>query len=96
METVVSGQKILVLKDGTELAVATFPFINDAKDVIDLNTVVVDESLRGQGVAGNLVQKVVELSREKGWKIQPTCTYALAWFKKHTEHHDLLIAPLEN
>jgi uncharacterized protein len=48
------------------------------------------EALRGQGVAGKLMEGVVASARERGLKIIPICSYAVAWLRRHKEHQDLL------
>ena len=50
----------------------------------------VDESLRGQGVAGKLMQAVVDYAKAQGKQISPTCSYAVKWFEKHGEYQSLL------
>jgi uncharacterized protein len=48
------------------------------------------EALRGQGVAGKLMEGVVEAARQRQLKIIPICSYAAAWMRRHKEHQDLL------
>ncbi len=43
----------------------------------------VDESLRGQGVAGQLVALAVSEIRQEGKKVGATCSYAAKWLKEH-------------
>ena len=75
--------------DGDELiAEVTFP----AQDgVAVINHTFVDDSLRGQGVAGQLVRAAVDEIRAEGMKTRATCSYAKAWFAQHPEESDLLI-----
>ena len=40
--------------------------------------------LRGSGAAGELMQEVLDYSREKNLKIVPICGYAAAWLKRNT------------
>lgn len=47
-------------------------------------------SLRGTGAAGRLMQGVMELARDQGLRVRPTCSYAAAWVRRHPEFHDLL------
>ncbi len=47
-------------------------------------------ALRGGGMAGRLMQGVVEHARERGMKIVPVCPYAAAWLQRHPEHADLV------
>lgn len=73
---------------GKKIAEVTFP--EKAFKVIDLNHTFVDDSLRGQGVAGKLVKKVAEFAAENEMKIVPTCSYAASWFEKHEEYKNLV------
>ena len=49
----------------------------------------VDSSLRGQGVAEQLVRAAVDQIRAEGKQARVTCSYARAWFEKHPEEADL-------
>lgn len=50
---------------------------------------VVDESLKGQGIAKLLVAKVVERMRNEGRKIIPLCPFAKAIFDRTPEYSDI-------
>ncbi len=64
------------------IAEITFP----AKDgVADIDHTFVDESLRGQGIAGKLIEMAVEQIKKDGNKISATCSYAVNWLSKHSE-----------
>ena len=54
----------------------------------------VDPSLRGQGIAGKLMGKVIEMAREEGYKLVPVCSYAVAYFRRHEEAKDVLHNPI--
>lgn len=61
----------------------------------DMNTVTithtfVDDSLRGQGIAGLLMQAAANQLRRDNKKAVPACSYAAAWFQKHPEYQDIL------
>ena len=74
--------------DGDRLvAEITFP----ARDgVADIDHTFVDDSLRGQGVAGQLVRAAADQIRADGRKARATCSYAQTWFRQHPEESDLL------
>lgn len=72
--------------DGTLLAEITFP-VRDGVAVIDHTFV--HESLRGQGVAGKLMEEAVSAVRKAGWKLGASCSYAVGWLEKHPQE-DLL------
>ncbi len=47
-------------------------------------------SMRGQGIAGQLVRAAVEYARRTGVKVRPRCSYAVRFFERHPEFRDLL------
>lgn len=58
--------------------------------VLVLKSTVVDESLRGQGIAAKLVEHVVNYARENQLFIKPLCSYAVAQFEKIAAYKDVL------
>lgn len=44
---------------------------------------------RGQGLAGKLVQAIVDDARAQGFKIAPLCPYVVNTFGKHPEWKDV-------
>jgi len=50
----------------------------------------VDPSLRGQGIAEQLILRVVEEARRVGAKIIPQCSYAVVQFQRKKEYADVL------
>ena len=79
--------RIYAEKEGKLIAEITFPE-EDGVAVIDHTFV--DGSLRGQGVAGQLVRAAADQIRDQGKKARAVCTYARAWFDRHPEQADLL------
>lgn len=75
--------------NGKVLAEVTFPTEEDG--VANIDHTFVDPSLRGQGVANQLLQRAAELLREEGKKVRLTCSYAVTWFEGHPEYRDLLL-----
>ena len=73
---------------GKVIAEVTFPDIR--YHVVNLDHTFVDDSLRGQGVAGKLMEEAVRKIRRDGKKVIPTCSYAVKWFEKNTQYRDLL------
>lgn len=76
-------------EDGLLLAEVTFP-VRDEKRV-DVNHVYVDESLRGQGIASDMMLEAYNFIKGKDLKIVAKCPYAISWFKKHPEYQDIVI-----
>ena len=45
---------------------------------------------RGKGVASKLVEKAIEIAKNRNLKIVPICSYTIYYFMKHTEARDIL------
>lgn len=58
-------------------------------DILQIPYVYAPPELRGTGIAGKLMQQVMERARNQHWKVAPICSYAAAWIERHTEFHDL-------
>lgn len=70
------------------LAEVTFPDIDE--NTVNINHTYVDDSLRGQGIAGQLMEAAAGQLRSQGKKAVLTCSYAVAWFGKHPEYNDIV------
>lgn len=81
------GRIFALSPEGALLCEVTFPAENG---VADIKHTFVDESLRGQGIAGKLLAAAVAQIRKDGLRVRPTCSYARTWFEKHPEEKDLL------
>jgi len=47
-------------------------------------------ALRGQGIAGKLVEKAVDDARARGWSIRPVCPYVRIKIERTPAWHDVL------
>ena len=81
------GRIFALDESGRLLAEVTFP---RRESVAEIDHTFVDPSLRGQGVAGQLLQAAADTLRAQGLKARPTCSYAVRWFETHPEYADLL------
>lgn len=70
-------------------AVVTFPKVQD--NVVNIDHTYVDNSLRGQGIAGKLMEEAVNHLRENNQKAKLSCSYAVKWFEEHPEYSDVLV-----
>lgn len=70
-------------EEGTVIAEVTFP--ENEEGVCTIDHTFVDESLRGQGVASQLVAAAVEEIKAQGKKVAATCSYAQGWLEKQVE-----------
>jgi predicted GNAT family acetyltransferase len=89
MTFIYEQHKIYVQDENGKIIVnATFPLIKDGVVVIDHTYV--DPSLRGQGVASELMHHVYKHIKSLGFQAVATCPYAVVWFKKHQEFKDII------
>lgn len=80
--------RIFALDDsGKLIAEVTYPAVNG---ISDIEHTFVDDSLRGQGVAAQLMEAAAQEIRAAGLSAKLTCPYAVKWFALHPEHADLL------
>lgn len=73
--------------EGKIIAYVEFPEINGIANVMHT---VVDPSLRGQGVAGRLMEALVAKMEKEDRKLELTCSYAIDWFNKNREYANVL------
>ena len=71
------------------LAEVTFPSRDDLR--VNVDHVYVDESLRGQGAASELMLLAYNYIKSKNLMIIAKCPYAIAWFKRHVEYQDIVL-----
>jgi predicted GNAT family acetyltransferase len=71
--------------DGT---LSKLDYIQDGKNFV-ITHVGVHPDLRGQGVAGRIVQAGLEYARGQNLRVVPMCSYAAAYIRKHPEYAEL-------
>ena len=69
------------------IAEITFPLIGDK--LVDIDHTYVSNVLRGQGIAGKLMEEAMKLIEKNGWKANTSCSYAAYWKEEHPESLDL-------
>lgn len=79
--------RFFVEDQGATLAEITFTQPNDEFFIIDHTFV--DDKLRGQGVANQLVRAVVDKAREDNKTIIPLCPFAKGQFERIPEYADV-------
>ena len=69
-------------------------YIQDDKNFV-ITHVGVDPSLRGQGVAGKIVEVGLKYAKEKSLRVIPMCSYAAAYIRRHPEYAELTKQTME-
>lgn len=82
----------IVLVDDEEQALAEidFPAMEEEPGTVEITHTYVDESLRGRGLAGKLMARLITYLERNQLKAYPSCSYAVDWFAKHSEATHLL------
>lgn len=82
----------IVLVDDEEQALAEidFPAMEEEPGTVEITHTYVDESLRGRGLAGKLMTRLITYLERNQLKAWPSCSYAVEWFAKHSEAAHLL------
>lgn len=73
---------------GSTLAEVAFPAVD--ADTVNIDHTFIDDSLRGQGIAGRLMEAVAKHLRDQNKKAVVTCSYAVKWFERHPEYSSLI------
>jgi len=76
-------------EDGLNVAFITYQYESD--DIIVANHTFVDESLRGQGVAKELLDRLADFARENNLKVRPLCSYVVKAFNTYNNYEDIAI-----
>lgn len=90
MPTIKKGNNKFYVGEDEQSAIAEITFKPSEGNEIIVDHTYVSDELRGEGMAGKLVEKVVNYAREEGKKINPTCSYAKQKMEKTKEYHDVL------
>ncbi|MDD7042655.1 MAG: GNAT family N-acetyltransferase [Mollicutes bacterium] len=79
-ELLKENQYLLLGENDETLAEIDFPMIKEG--VIEITHTIVSPSLQGQGIARKLVDKVLEIAKEKGYRVTASCSYARHYLEK--------------
>lgn len=63
-------------------------YLQDGKNFV-ITHVGVHPELRGQGVAGRIVEVSLAYAKEKSLRVIPMCSYAASFIRRHPEYLDL-------
>jgi len=80
----------IYMEDGNHQPIAEVTFPNIKENVVNIDHTFVDNSLRGQGIAGKLMEEAVTNLRNNNQKARLSCSYAIKWFGEHPECSDVL------
>lgn len=64
-------------------------YIEDGKNFV-ITHVGVHPELRGQGLAGHIVEASLLYAKSNDLRVIPMCSYAAAYMRRHPEHRELM------
>ncbi len=70
-----------------EELMAEATYVPVGSGTVDIDYTYVNPVLRGQGIAGQMMEAVAEQLRKDGLKAVASCSYANAWLIKHREQY---------
>jgi len=88
MNFIKEKNRIYMEEGGKLLAEVVFDTLD--KDTVSISRTFVDESLRGQGIAGQLLRAAYKEIKSQNKKAIPTCSYAVKWFVVNKEYRDII------
>jgi predicted GNAT family acetyltransferase len=86
-DVTLTGDRYEITVDGTRAGLAQF--VDAGSQRIFFHTEVGDE-FEGQGLAGQLVARALDATREAGLRVVPVCPYVKRFVGKHEEYADLV------
>ena len=83
-------EKEIILKSESEM-IGNIMLGKQANGVFRVLRVYVADSHRGQGIASQLMNYLVEVARKEKFKLIPVCSFADAFFKRNKQYDDVLV-----
>ncbi|MDP3447026.1 MAG: GNAT family N-acetyltransferase [Eubacteriales bacterium] len=91
MEFQITEGRVFSLNEQQEvLSEATYSLVRDG--IVDINHTYVNPALRGQGIAGELMEALASELRKQGLKATASCSYANVWLERHRAANADIIA----
>lgn len=84
------GKNAIYLGDSQENYDAIIEYAPVADGVVDAYHTFVKKELGGQGIAGKLVEELAVRARKEGFKVRPSCSYAVKKMVGAEEYEDVL------
>ena len=83
-------------EDENHELMAEATFVSKISGEVVIDHTYVNPVLRGQGVAGQMMEVVAEYLRKNGLKASATCSYANSWLKKNRQSYpDIILEDLD-
>lgn len=90
MREIKRGENCFYMGDSPETAYAKISWTPSVKNVLIIESTVVDKEHEGQGLARKLVEATAKMAREENKKLIATCTYAKKVLEGSEKYRGLL------
>ncbi|SFB15726.1 hypothetical protein SAMN04488072_108114 [Lentibacillus halodurans] len=90
MAEIKKGDHKFYIGDDEQNPKAEITFKESGENEVNVDHTYVSEELRGGGIGGKLVERMVAHARDEGKKIDPTCPYAKQKMEETPEYQDVL------
>ena len=91
MLTIKQSDKSFYIGDSEKELLAEMTFVYAGEDIIIIDHTSVSDELRGQNSGKQLLQRLVELAKEKNKKIVPLCPFAKKEMTKNKEEYEEIL-----
>lgn len=71
--------------DKDDRILAQISFHDAGRNIMEIDHTYVEGSMRGQGIAGDLMEKAVASIRGRHKKVTASCAYAAKWLETHLQ-----------
>ncbi len=88
-ETEANGMAFIGGNEGEE-NLAEMTWVKESDDYIIIDHTMVSDSLKGQGIGRKLLDRIIEMARERNLKIRPLCPFVKITFDRVPELKELL------
>ncbi|EFI41977.1 MULTISPECIES: GNAT family N-acetyltransferase [Peptoniphilus] len=85
-----NGKNSIYIGNSEEDYEATIQFRKIKDGVVEVYHTGVGEKLKGQGIAGKLVDALVERAKEENFKVIPTCSFADKKMNENCEYKEFI------
>lgn len=70
--------------------VVVYANVRKEKHTLYIDYVFAPPELRGKGVAGEFMRKLMDVVRAENLKVVPVCGYAASWLERHRDYQHLI------
>ncbi len=85
------GENRFYIENENNEAVGEITFEKEDENTIVAKSTFVDPSLRGQGIAKKLLDRLADYARKNNLKIRPSCSYVVKAFEQSDEYNDIAV-----